>query len=140
LFVNTSNILVMKRASLIRLVVLVVGIAAGVAPAFSQYDRDGRYVPSPNGIPRDPYASTIPGYSGTPGGAIGTPTLPRGSIPPPVEVTRPRSAEPLVVLPQPKQRPLVIEQCNDGWSRATGITPVEFKRRCALLKRRARTQ
>ena len=130
----------MSARNVILILNVFAAIALSIAPAFAQYDRDGRYVPSPNGIPRDPYASTVPGYSGTPGGAIGTPTLPRGSIPQPVVITRPRSSEPLVVLPQPRQLPLVIEQCNDGWSRATGITPVEFKRRCSLLKRRERNK
>jgi len=41
-------------------------------PALAQYDRDGRYVPSPMGVPQDPYARPIPMYPGTPGGAAGT--------------------------------------------------------------------
>ena len=37
--------------------------------ALAQYDRDGRYVPSPRGVPQDPYARPIPMYPGTPGSA-----------------------------------------------------------------------
>jgi hypothetical protein len=49
--------------------------------ALAQYDRDGRYVLSPMGVPQDPYARPIPMYPGTPGGAVGTPILPRAAIP-----------------------------------------------------------
>ena len=49
--------------------------------ASAQYDRDGRYVPSPRGVPQDPYARPIPMYPGTPGGAVGTPIRPRAAIP-----------------------------------------------------------
>lgn len=48
--------------------------------ALAQYDRDGRYVPSPMGVPQDPYAAPIPMYPGTPGGAVGTPALPRAAF------------------------------------------------------------
>jgi hypothetical protein len=109
-------------------------IATGAAVA--QYDRDGRYVPSPNGIPRDPYASTVPGYSGTPGGGRGTPTVPRGSIPEAPVIVRPRSPEPQVRIFESMPVPLAIEQCDDAWSKSLRMTRVEFNRRCARLRRR----
>lgn len=69
------------------LIVLLAGMAVAT-PAAAQYDRDGRYVPSPNGVPQDPYARPIPMYPGTPGEAIGTPSLPRAAIQPSPEVNR----------------------------------------------------
>jgi hypothetical protein len=56
------------------------------ASASAQYDRDGRYVPSPNGVPLDPTARPVPMDSGKPGDAIGTPIMPRSEIPRPTEV------------------------------------------------------
>ena len=101
--------------------------------ALAQYDRDGRYVPSPRGVPQDPYARPIPMYPGTPGGAVGEPIRPRGAIP-----------EPLVVPPLPRDIPqtsplyprfvpLSLAQCGTPWSRATKLTPTEFRRRCASM-------
>ena len=99
----------------------------------AQYDRDGRYVPSPRGVPQDPYARPIPMYPGTPGGAVGEPIRPRGAIP-----------EPLVVPPLPRDIPqtsplyprfvpLTLAQCGTPWSRATKLTPTEFRRRCGSM-------
>ena len=101
--------------------------------ALAQYDRDGRYVPSPRGVPQDPYARPIPMYPGTPGGAVGTPIRPRGAIP------EPRVVPPLPRdIPQtsplyPRFVPLSLEQCGMPWSRATKLTPTEFRRRCASM-------
>ncbi len=131
---NTPNVTTMMLRSTVRIVVAAAAIAATAGYGHAQYDRDGRYVPSPGGIPSDPYARPIPGYSGTPGGAIGTPSLPRYLYPPPAVITAPRQTVPATVLPS--SRPLSIEQCHDGWSKSTRVTPVEFKRRCYLMLRR----
>jgi hypothetical protein len=117
-----------------RVLLAVAAIAMTAGNGLAEYDREGRYVPSPGGIPSDPYARPIPGYSGTPGGAIGTPSLPRYLYPPPAVITQPRQTVPANVLPS--SRPLSIEQCHDGWSKSTRVTPTEFKRRCSLMLRR----
>ena len=95
-------------------------------------------MPSPMGVPDDPYARPIPLYPGTPGRAIGTPIWPRGTPvpPPPTVLQQPPNDQvnrPLNTLPIP----LTIEQCDEGWSKSTHVTPVEFNRRCSLLRRRA---
>jgi hypothetical protein len=94
--------------------------------ALAQYDRDGRYVPSPNARP-------IPMYPGTPGGAVGTPIWPRGAIRetpvvPPLQQDVPQTP-PLY----PRFVPLTLAQCANTWSRATKLTPTEFRRRCASM-------
>jgi len=101
--------------------------------AVAQYDRDGRYVPSPMGVPQDPYARPIPMYPGTPGGTVGTPIWPRGAIPetpvvPPLQRDIPQTP-PLY----PRFVPLTLAQCANPWSRATKLTPTEFRRRCASM-------
>ena len=75
------------------MIIALLALGCTAWPAAAQYDRDGRYVPSPNGIPADPTARPIPMYSGTPGEAIGTPSLPR---PPPA----------VIVPPLPPREPL----------------------------------
>lgn len=113
-------------------------LAAGIAvegSAFAQYDRDGRYVPSPMGVPQDQYAAPIPMYPGTPGGAVGTPILPRAAVPgtpvvPPLQ--RDISGAP---PPYSSFIPLTLGQCGEPWSRATKMTPTEFRRRCAGMLR-----
>ena len=70
-------------------IILTVVTLAAATPARAQYDRDGRYVPSPNGIPSDPTARPIPMYSGTPGSAIGTPIMPRADMIPPAAPPQP---------------------------------------------------
>jgi hypothetical protein len=101
-------------------------LVAAVMPATAQYDRDGRYVVSPNGVPLDPNARPIPLYPGTPGGAIGTPSPAR---PPTLilpDVSRPVSSEPL-----PTYRvPLTVKRCRMGWTPETGTGRGEFARRC----------
>lgn len=114
-------------------------LAAGGAAA--QYDKDGRYVPSPGGVPTDPYARPIPNYPGNPGGAIGTPIWPRGpELPAPPKVLQQPRTSPGIIYSTPVV-PLSVEQCDQGWAKSTHLTPVEFRRRCTLLKRkRARQQ
>jgi hypothetical protein len=112
-------------------------LIAGGGACLAQYDPNGRYVPSPGGVPSDPYARTVPNYPGTPGGAIGTPTLPRAAIPEPFTVPRlsPRETE---ALPRVMQLPPVLltaAQCRQGWSRATGVSRVTFKRQCSRFER-----
>lgn len=113
-------------------IVAIAAILAG-APAHAQYDRDGRYVPSPMGVPADPYARTVPLYPGTPGGAIGTPIWPRGTQQPPITSTTPQ-------LNSPQTRPsngLSVQRrlaaCDRGWSEATGLSRKGFEKRCAQL-------
>ncbi len=106
----------------------VLAVWAGcIDPVAAQYDRDGRYVPSPNGVPRDPSAQPIPMYPGTPGAAIGTPTLPRPPAP----------AAPLPRLPEPNVGPFSTRpgrlnrvQCAREWSAHTGLTRRDFEQRC----------
>jgi hypothetical protein len=132
----------MRVQSAICAFTLLTAIGCASEQSLAQYDKDGRYVPSPGGVPADPYKSTVPTYPGTPGGTSGTPALPRSAYPPalPPMVLSPRPSSPPTVgssLPRPFV-PLTIEQCDDGWSRSTHLTPVEFRHRCALLlKQRA---
>lgn len=120
----------------------ILAIAAAVSipavePAWAQYDREGRYVPSPMGVPTDPYARPIPNYSGRPGDAIGTPIWPRGMIadPPRVPPMKPAEIQPVPhsTLPRVVVTPDV---CDKGWSKATRLTPVEFRRLCARVRRK----
>jgi hypothetical protein len=123
-----ANILSMRRRIVAPLPILLLALLAGLGPVQAQYDRDGRYVPSPNGIPSDPNARPIPMYPGTPGEAIGTPSLPRMPT-----ITQPSYQTPR--FPDARARPsgrvtLTPKRCRDGWSAATGIAPKEFERRC----------
>ena len=117
------------------LVLPVIWIAAG--PASAQYDKDGRYVPSPNGIPADPYARPIPGYSGTPGQANGTPIEPRASIPqvPPVAPLKVPELTPRASRDSPRPLPIPVTeaQCRKGWSGSTGLSRREFAQWCDLV-------
>lgn len=121
--------------------VLTAAAALVAGQAVAQYDRDGRYVPSPLGIPADPYARPIPNYSGKPGDAKGTPIWPRGTPSDPAPAMLPRPPAPTSrlpgALPQPVTvLPLTIEQCDEGWSSALKIPRVEFNRRCRVIKLR----
>ena len=103
----------------------------------AQYDKDGRYVPSPNGVPADPYARPVPLYPGTPGQAIGTPSLPRNAINP-VPPIAPLQVPDRAPVYQYNPRPYLVripteKQCRAGWSAASGLTPREFQRRCDRL-------
>jgi hypothetical protein len=104
--------------------------AAGAAVA--QYDRDGRYVPSPMGVPQDPFARPVPMYPGGPGRAIGTPALPRGAYPE-SPVAPPRRDIPSTPPLRSTFVPLTLDQCAKPWSKATRVTPTEFRRRCASM-------
>ncbi|MBV1694678.1 MAG: hypothetical protein KGP27_09485 [Hyphomicrobiales bacterium] len=117
----------------IQAVLLILLLGLGVASA--QYDRDGRYVPSPNGIPADPNARLIPLYPGTPGQAIGTPLPPRMD-----PVPRPPAMTPRIDTPPSNsywrsQVRIDRARCRAGWSRATGLSRIEFRRRCSLVLR-----
>jgi hypothetical protein len=118
----------------------VVGLAlaaliAAEGSALAQYDRDGRYVPSPMGVPLDPYAAPIPMYPGTPGRAVGTPILPRAAVPE-TPVVPPLQRDILQAPPLYRRSvPLTLVQCGEPWSRATKMTPTEFRRRCAGMLR-----
>lgn len=130
---DSTDILFMKQALSAVLLTLCVGLSAGDAAA--QYDRDGRYVPSPNGIPQDPTRSTVPGYSGTPGGTLGTPNLPRSMNPPVPSVAPLKKPERYEVPLGQRVIRLTLEQCDDGWSKQLRVTPTEFRRRCAAIRR-----
>jgi hypothetical protein len=136
-YLSDTNFSIMTRPHISRMLIAVAALAATSFHAQAQYDRDGRYVPSPGGVPRDPYAQVIPGYGGTPGRAIGTPNLPRylegQSLPPASGFPSRRTVEPIVVLPS--SRPLSLDQCREGWSKSTRVTQTEFRRRCALMER-----
>lgn len=103
--------------------------------AFAQYDRDGRYVPSPMGKPADPYARPIPLYPGTPGEAVGTPIWPRDPplLLPPVTTERP-SLPPSISSSGRRVVPLTLDQCDEGWSKGLGLPRVEFNRRCKRMR------
>ena len=103
--------------------------------ALAQYDRDGRYVPSPMGVPQDPYAAPIPMYPGTPGRAVGTPALPRAAVPETPMVPPLRRDNPQPPPLYPSVVPLTLGQCGEPWTRATKVTPTEFRRRCASMLR-----
>lgn len=120
----------------------VVALVVGLLPAAAQYDRDGRYVPSPNGVPADPYARPVPLHPGTPGGAVGEPVGPRVlPVPPVAPLARPPVTSPERGAWVPREKPvaMTLERCRSGWSKATRLTPTEFRRRCRLLLKKDRT-
>lgn len=125
-----------NRHPLWPLVALAIAVAA---PAHAQYDRDGRYIPSPNGIPQDPYARPVPGYTGNPNVVPrGEPIWPRGMTPIPPKVERPAERlEP--TRPLGSRQRLTLDLCARGWKPATGWAKNEFARRCALLRKDAPT-
>ena len=123
----------MLRASI--LAIATAGSLLAGTGASAQYDREGRYVPSPMGVPTDPYARPIPNYSGRPGDAIGTPIWPRGMIPEPPRLPPMKPAEIQPVPPSSTPRVVTPEFCDKGWSKATRLTPVEFRRLCARVRR-----
>ena len=110
-------------------------LLAGSYAGEAQYDRDGRYVPSPMGKPADPYARPIPLYPGTPGEAIGTPIWPRDPQLrlPPVTTERPDTS-PSVNSSGARVVPLTLEQCDAGWSADLGLPRVQFNRRCKRMR------
>jgi len=114
---------------------LAAAVMASAVPASAQYDRDGRYVPSPMGIPTDPDARIIQGYPGTPtpGGAVGAPTVPRDHEPR-LAPMKPRVGVDNTVLTT-RTVPLNKKRCSEGWSKKLGITSAEFEIRCAKINR-----
>lgn len=117
-------------------------ILVGADSVHAQYDRDGRYVPSPLGIPADPYARPIPNYSGKPGDNKGTPIWPRGAMPSPAPLPKmlPRPSTPVHRLPSRLPVAVSAEQCAEGWSqsvgKALGLTRVQFNRSCRRYQKR----
>jgi hypothetical protein len=109
------------------------GALAITLPAAAQYDRDGRYVPSPMGVPTDPYARPVPLSSGAPG-SKGEPIWPRGMIP---ETARAPNARPVERgTPQYTQSARArafyraFKQCSNLWTATSGISRAEHNRRC----------
>lgn len=106
--------------------VAIVALLVSALPAAAQYDRDGRYVVAPNGVPLDPNARLVPMYPGIPGAAIGTPLPARQPTTPTPDYPRAGVSEPL-----PTYRvPLTATRCRAGWSPTTGTGRGEFARRC----------
>lgn len=117
------------RSGLKGLVLVSVLLLAGASSVMAQYDKDGRYVPSPNGVPADPNARVVPGYSGAPGAtANGTPAWPRGQIPTAPTVTLPSARSPSVFATPPVA--LTARMCREGWTRKSGLARRIFERRC----------
>lgn len=133
---HASSYIGAMRHSLASFVIPVAAALLTAGSAMAQYDRDGRYVPSPNGIPSDPAARPIPMDPGTPGAAIGTPSLPRSQMAPPHALPAPTTAVPiqpgstnLKRFRAPPQENKI--NCASRWSRSTGITERNFNRMCS---------
>lgn len=123
---------------MILLRILVPWFVLTAGPAAAQYDRDGRYIWSPNGIPLDPYARPVPLHPGTPGEAIGTPTTPRIDIIP-QRAIRPLPEPAITPVPQTSGRaPLTPQRCSQPWHPASGVARNEFARRCKIVLENAR--
>lgn len=119
--------------------VLTAAVPALAQPALAQYDRDGKYVPSPLGVPADPYAKPIPNYSGKPGAAIGTPVWPRIEPYQQPNALAPRPEVPITRRPSNSLPvPISVDQCEEGWSKSTRVPRVEFNRRCRVILRKQR--
>jgi hypothetical protein len=132
-----ADISVMRRSGFIIAIWIALPVFAATESARAQYDRDGRYVPSPNGIPSDPDARLVPMHPGTPGNAIGTPQLPRSAFPPaprPVPRESPQARD--VQIPSYRV-PLTVKRCQGGWSPALGMARPEFTRRCKIVLSRS---
>lgn len=123
--------------ALSRSVVLAAAMMTATGDVLAQYDRNGRYVPSPMGVPADPYARVVPNYSGTPGRVTGTPVTP----PPPAPLTVPplttQRLDPRAGTFSAPLVPLTADQCQEGWSVETNIPRVEFNRRCSRMRAKA---
>lgn len=109
---------------------MMVAMVSVAAPAHAQYDRDGRYVPSPMGVPQDPYARPIPGYSGSPGEPKGTPIWPRGAIPGPAPQAPMARAPTQPVYPRRDQKRRIVIDCRRPWSKAMGIPRSTHEKLC----------
>ena len=117
--------------------IAVLTLALAASPALSQYDKDGRYVPSPNGVPSDPTRSAVPMYPGSPGGTTGTAPLPRSAYPELPKTTVPTQPRPYI--PPGSDQPRVFltrDQCDKGWSPDTNVPRVQFNRLCKRMKPR----
>jgi hypothetical protein len=97
-------------------------------PAAAQYDRDGRYVPSPMGVPSDPNARPVPMHPGTPGPVLGT--TPQGPPPPSLVLSPMRGQAGDAGQIRAPVVPLNAERCRQGWSRASGLAKRVFEARC----------
>jgi hypothetical protein len=115
---------------------LLAWLVATATPSLAQYDRDGRYVPSPNGVPLDPNAQLIPLYPGTPllpgqsGATLGTP---RALNPP---AAMPQALPPRLAEPSGSGSGLARFRrirCADGWTARTGVSRMAFTRWCRPL-------
>lgn len=110
-------------------------LSFGAAPAQAQYDREGRYVPSPMGKPADPSRTYVPGYTGTPGGTKGYAPLPRIKEVQPLKVPQydPRQTpRTYYTEPLPATFP-TEEQCRAGWSREFAIPRSRYTRACRAM-------
>lgn len=105
------------------------------APAHAQYDRDGRYVPSPMGKPADPARTYVPGYTGKPGGTKGYAPLPR------IKEAQPLKVPPYDARQKPRTtytEPLPVtfptaDQCKAGWSREFAIPRSRYTKACRAM-------
>lgn len=118
----------------LRLAALAAVVMASVFPASAQYDRDGRYVPSPMGVPSDPNARVVPMYPGSPGGAVGTPAWPRDPDQR-LAPMKPRTGADDPRILWNRTVPLNKKRCVEGWSKKLGLTAAEFEIRCAKINR-----
>lgn len=110
-------------------------IALHLAPAANaQYDSSGRYVPSPMGKPSDPYRSSVPGYTGTPGGTKRFAPTPRGFQVQPLKIPpfTPRQDRQTTTAPLPAVYPTRAD-CKAGWSRDSALPKVRFARACRFM-------
>ncbi|MBR2534825.1 MAG: hypothetical protein IKE66_02010 [Hyphomicrobium sp.] len=110
-------------------------LIAGVAPVHAQYDRDGRYVPSPMGKPADPARTYVPGYTGKPGGTNRLAPLPQLREAQPLRYPKydARQTPPAnYTEPLPVPYP-TAEQCKAGWSRDLAIPRSRYTRACRAM-------
>lgn len=130
---------VMQTRRLHRTALAAAALLAVASPALAQYDRDGKYVPSPMGVPADPYAKPIPNYSGKPGAGIGTPVWPRVQPYQQPNALAPRPEVPITRRPSNTLPvPISVDECEEGWSKSTRVPRVEFNRRCRVILRQKR--
>lgn len=109
-------------------------LSASATSAHAQYDRDGRYVPSPMGKPADPARTFVPGYTGKPGGTNRLAPLPR------LQQVQPLKVEPYDARQQPRTNTSTLpvaypteEQCKAGWSRDFAIPRSSYTRACRAM-------
>lgn len=125
----------MPKQTLSRAAFISVALTLSAGPANAQYDRDGRYVPSPMGKPADPSRTYVPGYTGKPGGTNRLAPLPQIKEAQPLtypkydarQTPRANYTEPLPVV-SPTE-----EQCKAGWSRDFAIPRSRYTRACRAM-------